>query len=280
MEEDVIMRGKWMIVMTFLLASGPAWSAEWMQESPGQRAYYNAKGDLERVELDADRDGRFEVEERYAKRRLSRREDQDGDGIWERSFSWKKDGSAVLVEDRGKGPVQKTWYGPDGAVRRVDKDAERDGRFEAAWLYRKGELEKVVKPGGTWFYHGGQLARAELDENRDGVPEKREHYQAGRLERTEELTPKGKVRCLWTFDRHGKPLWAEEDTDGDGRREVRREYRPDGTILRTLDGEGDGITEVRERFTADGRLISREEDLDGDGVFDLRTGRITSKGEK
>lgn len=275
------MRSQWIIGMAFLLMlAGPSWAAEWMQESPGQRAYYDAKGNLERVELDVDRDGRFEVEERYAKRRLSRKEDRDGDGIWERSFSWNKDGSAVLVEDRGKGPVQKTFYGPAGAVRRVEKDADRNGRFEAAWLYRKGVLEKVVKPGGTWFYSDGKLARAELDENRDGSPEKREHYRDGRLERTEELTPKGKVRCLWTFDQRGKPLRAEEDADGDGRREVRREYRPDGTIVRTLDADGDGVTEVRERFNAEGRLVSREEDLNGDGVFDLRTGRITGKGEK
>jgi len=33
------------------------------------------------------------------------------------------------------------------------------------------------------------------------------------------------------------------------------------------------VAEIRELFAADGSLLSREEDLDGDGHFDLRLGR-------
>jgi hypothetical protein len=43
----------------------------------------------------------------------------------------------------------------------------------------------------------------------------------------------------------------------------------------TTDSDENGVPEIRELFSKAGTLISREEDLDGDGVFDLRTGRLS-----
>ena len=256
----------------------PLWSraAEWVQESPGQKAYYDNSGQLERLELDADSDGRFEIEERYRnQRRVERREDLDGDGRWERKFVWKMDGSAVLTEQGRKGKLQKTHYGADGAVSRIEKDGDGDGKMDSTWEYGAGVLQRVCKPRGVWHYRDGKLSRAELDEDRNGRNEKIEYYQDdGRLAKVEELAANGKVRCTWTYDRNGKPLRAEEDTDGDGRSDCRRQFRQDGTMEQTVDADQNGVPELREVFSGDGRLISREEDLDGDGVFDLRTGRV------
>ena len=67
---------------------------------------------------------------------------------------------------------------------------------------------------------------------------------------------------------------AEEDVDNDGRREVSRVYRKDGSIRLTVDADGNGTPEIREYYSAKGRMLSREEDLDGDGIYDVRTGRV------
>lgn len=268
-----------MLFLQMLLMPMLAQAAEWVQESPGQKAYYDSRGQLERVELDADGDGRFEAEERYRnQRRVERREDLDGDGRWERKYIWQKDGSAVLSEQGRKGKLQKTYYGPDGAITRIEKDGDGDGKMDSTWEYGSGVLQKVRKPRGVWHYQNGKLSRAELDGDRNGRTDKIEYYRGdGRLAKVEELAENGKVRCTWTYAQNGKPQSAEEDTDGDGRCDRRRRFQQDGTMEQIVDADENGVPEIRELFTGDGRLISREEDLDGDGVFDLRTGRVIKK---
>jgi antitoxin component YwqK of YwqJK toxin-antitoxin module len=268
--------GKWLIAIAMLIGgAGPVMAAEWVQESQGQKAYYDAQGRLERVEIDADRDGRFEIEEQYADgKRLKRREDLDEDGFWERQFTWDRDGSAALREGGRKGEVQMTYYEPGGAVRRIEKDTDRNGTPEDVWEYRGGILYRVSKPGGTWYYQEGRLSRAELDENRNGSIDRIEYYdQGGRIEKAEELAAGGKVKTRWFYDRQGRPLRAEDNLDGQGRPQSRREFGKDGTVERVVDADRNGVVEIRERFAADGSLISREEDLDGDGHFDLRLGK-------
>lgn len=263
-----------MTVLCLLAAAGGAAADEWVRETPGQKAYYDEDGNLTRVLLDTDGDKRFDAEETYAGRRVSRREDRDGDGVWERRFTWQKDGSVQLVEDRGKGSVQTTWFDARGTILKVEKDKDRDGSPETTWHYDHGVLQKVVKPRGVWLYREGQMVQAEFDSDRDGRIDRREYYSRGHMQRAEELTPSGKVRCLWAYDKEGKPSKAEEDADGDGRKEVTRIYGADGSITLSVDADGNGKPELRERYSPKGQLVSREEDLDGDGVFDLRTGRI------
>jgi hypothetical protein len=257
-----------------LLVSGWSAAEDLVQESPGQKACYDAEGNLVRVRLDTDGDKRFETEERYDGRRVSRREDRDGDGVWERQFSWQKDGSAILVEDRGKGARQTTWFDARGAMIKVEKDKDRDGRPETIWYYDRGMLRKVVKSRGTWFYKGGQMVHAELDTDGDGRIDRKEYYCKGRVEHAEEVNGSGKVRCAWTFDTSGRPLRSEEDADGDGRKEITRVYQKDGSMNVSVDADGNGNPELRENYSARGRMIGREEDLDGDGVFDVRSGRV------
>ncbi|MCD4688907.1 MAG: hypothetical protein K8R55_06200 [Desulfuromonadaceae bacterium] len=265
------------IISLLLFAPGVSSAAEWVQETPGQRAYYDSRGQLERLEIDADRDGCFETEEHYRKqRRVQRREDLDGDGQWEREYRWHKDGSAELTEQGRKGKLQKTFYGVDGAVTRIEKDSDRDGTFESKWEYNAGVLQRVTKPRGMWHYNKkGKLRRAELDEDRNGRTERVEYYQGvNRLAKVEELAANGKVRSTWYYDSNGKPQRAEEDTDGDGRLDCQRRYHANGTMEQTTDADENGVPEIRELFNASGTLISREEDLDGDGVYDLRTGKL------
>jgi antitoxin component YwqK of YwqJK toxin-antitoxin module len=257
-------------ISLLLLASGVSLAAEWVQESPGQKAYYDSRGQLERLEIDADRDGRFEAEERYRNQsRVERREDLDGDGQWEREYRWHKDGSAELTEQGRRGKLQKTFYSADGVVTRIEKDSDRDGKFESSWEYHAGVLQRVTKPRGGWYYNKkGTLLRAELDEDRNGRIERIEYYQgANRLAKVEELAANGKVRSTWHYDANGKPQ----------RPDCQRHYHANGTMEQTIDADENGVPEIRELFSAAGTLISREEDLDGDGVFDLRTGKISNQ---
>jgi antitoxin component YwqK of YwqJK toxin-antitoxin module len=267
-------------IFLLLSASGVSLAAEWVQESPGQKAYYDSRGQLERLEIDADKDGRFETEESYRnQRRVKRREDLDGDGKWEREYLWHKDGSAELIEQGRKGKLQKTFYAVGGTVERIEKDSDRDGTFESTWEYSSGVLQRVTKPRGVWHYNKkGKLRRAELDEDRNGRIERIEYYQGvNRLAKVEELTVKGEVRCTWHYDANGNPQRSEEDTDGDGRLDCQRQYHANGTMEQTIDADENGVPEIRELFNGAGNLISREEDLDGDGVFDLRTGRVSKQ---
>jgi hypothetical protein len=263
--------------MVLLVAPGPGASAsgEIFREALGQKAWYGKDGELLRVDLDEDRDGRFEGRERYENgRRLERDEDRDGDGVWERRFRWDRDGTATLTEDAGRGPVRRSRYAADGTLLAAEEDAERDGTFESVWEYRGGQLQTARRPDGVWRYDAGGLRRAELDENADGRPERVEYYGSeARLERVEELTPAGAVTCVWYYGPDGTAERAEEDRDGDGRRESVRRFLPGGRVDRTVDRDGDGRPEIREVLSGDGVLVLREEDLDGDGRFDLRTGR-------
>lgn len=264
-------------VLVLLLTVGNLLAAEWVQESPGQKAYYDSRGQLARLELDADRDGRFEAEELYRhQQRLERREDLDGDGRWEKKYRWHEDGSAELIEQGRKGKLQKTYYSASGAVSRIEKDSDRDGKFESSWEYTDGVLQRVTKPRGVWHYNKkGKLRRAELDEDHNGRIERNEYYQGGnRLAKVEELAANGQVRTTWHYDANGRPQRAEEDTDGDGRLDCQRCYHANGTMEQTIDADENGVPEIRELFCSTGNLLSREEDLDGDGVFDLRTGKV------
>ena len=264
-----------LIVTTCLLLNvGMAVAEEWVQESPGQKAYYNADGKLMRVLLDTDGDNRFETEEFYKGRRLSRREDRDGDGVWERRFTWQKDGSVRLVEDRGKGPIRTTWFDAKKTIVKVEKDKDRNGKPNTTWLYKDGALEKVIKTHGTWYYKDGEMIRAELDSGGNGRTDRKEYYHKGRLDHVEELSSSGKIRRLWFFDQRGKPIRVQEDADDDGRREITRIFHKDGSMEQIVDADGNGIPELRETYSTKGRMMGRDQDLDGDGVFDLRTGRV------
>jgi antitoxin component YwqK of YwqJK toxin-antitoxin module len=267
-------KGLLIVAACLLLCVVGTAAEEWVRESPGQKAFYDTAGKLRRVLLDTDGDDRFETEEVYAGRRLSRREDRNGDGVWERRFTWQKDGSVCLVEDNGKGPIQTTWFDAGEVIVKVQKDKDRDGKPETTWFYEDGALEKVIKRRGTWFYKDGEMIRAELDNDGNGRLDRKEYYQKGRLDHVEELSPSGRIRRLWSFDENGKPVRAEEDADKDGRREITSTYHKDGSMDRNVDADGNGKPELRERYSAERRLISRDEDLDGDGVFDLHTGRV------
>lgn len=271
-------RGRWHLIGWALWAVAcSAWAAdEWVKESPGQRAIYGPEGELRRVELDEDRDGRFEVVELYESgRRVERREDRDGNGVWEMRFEWEADGTAISVEALPGGGVRRTWYDGDGTVTRVEEDQDGDGKSDAVWEYRDGTVARATNAKGTWTYEGGVLQRAEVDADGDGRAERVEVYEDGKIARVEERPGGDGIRSLWFFRPDGQPDHVEEDQDGDGRREATRTFEQDGRIERTVDGDGDGKPELLEVYSADGELLSRREDLDGDGVYDLREGRVS-----
>ena len=249
--------------------------AGWVRESPGQRAHYADDGSLEKVELDADGDGRYEIVETYRSgKRTERREDRDGDGVWERVFRWSPDGTAVCTEDLGKKGLRVTTYDAQGRIRRVEVDTDRDGTPDSIWEYEDGRVVRAREPGKEWRYENGVPVEARIDTDGDGRPDRVERYGAGgKVTRVEELDPSGRVKRVWTYGPDGKVTGMEEDTDGDGRFEVRAEYSPDGSFVRRVDHDGDGVWELRERYGPGGKLLVREEDLDGDGTYDVRQSR-------
>jgi antitoxin component YwqK of YwqJK toxin-antitoxin module len=145
---------------------------------------FRQNGEIERIELDENGDGRADRVLHYdlETNQIHRvEEDADGDGA---SDSW-------------------TEY-VDGRIARRRGDGDGDGQIDTWSFYRNGEIsrhERDTSGDGfrdrTGYYRNGKLVREEHDRNGDGVPDAVIHYDS--LER---------------------PVRREEDNDGDGRPDV------------------------------------------------------------
>ncbi|HVR71861.1 MAG TPA: hypothetical protein VMT87_13550 [Vicinamibacteria bacterium] len=159
------------------------------------KAFYDRWGRLQRLEYDANGDGRADQVAHHDGARTPRtiEVDDDYDGVVDRWEDYDPAGQLVRVgtSRRGRGPDVWTTFGPDGQPARKEYDEDGDGR-----------------PDRVETLAAGEVAAVEIDQDRDGRADRWQTWRAGRLT-AEEL-----------------------DTDGDGRPDHRLHYGDDGGVLR------------------------------------------------
>lgn len=127
--------------------------------------FYDQQGALVRQEIDTTGDGRPDIWIFYANGRIERiEEDRTYQGrptVWTHYVDGVRRWQAL--DTNGSGVVDaRQYFDPDGKVVRVERDTDRDGRFD------------------LWgFYESGVIVRAEQDLNADGTPDKFLFYREG-----------------------------------------------------------------------------------------------------
>lgn len=130
---------------------------------------------------------------------------------------------------------------------------------------------------------GGAPLLREEDADGDGRPDLWTAYEGStRREMWQDDTGQGKPNLHVTFGDGGIAV-AQVEIDADGNGLVERLFAYEGGQLsgELRDTTGDGRLDRKERFDSDGSLTVREEDLDGDSEYDVRTryrsGRMISR---
>jgi antitoxin component YwqK of YwqJK toxin-antitoxin module len=188
--------------------------------------------------LDADRDGRPEIEIAYDQKSgqlLSRREDTDYDGLFDVENTYDERGQTIARnEDTNADGKPDRWTSfASGRATRVEVDRDGDGVRDGFYTYRDG-----------W------RAFEEHDTDNDGEIDRRVEYADHR--RSLEI----------------------EDRDLDGRMEMRTYYGDGDVPVRAeIDRNGDGKPDVWEHYAGSAAtqvsLERKEEDVNGDGNVDV-----------
>lgn len=157
---------------------------------------------LIRIDYDYDRDGRVDVRTFMKNGRVERLEgDADGDGRVDRWEYYGPDGQLLRVGgSTGHDGVQDSWAYRSGDDLRLDLSTRRDGVVDR-----------------REFYHASVLVRTESDTDHDGHMDTWEEYEGGRLARVL-LDDRGLGRPTrrLTYGRDGS-VRVEVAPDGDGR---------------------------------------------------------------
>jgi hypothetical protein len=151
------------------------------------KAFYDRWGRLQRLEYDANGDGRADQVAHHDGARTPRtiEVDDDYDGVVDRWEDYDAAGtlSRVGTSRRGRGPDVWTTSGPDGQPVRKDYDEDGDSRPDRVETLAAGELTAVAidqdRDGRAdrWqSWRQGRLAGEELDTDRDGRPDRRLRY--------------------------------------------------------------------------------------------------------
>lgn len=99
----------------------------------------------------------------------------------------------------------------------------------------------------TWFDDNGRMEKEELDGDFDARVDWVDHYQGG------------------------KRVLSEIDTDHDGGFDLVKYYEGGKIRRKERDTNGDGRPDWWEYFDDAGKVIKTGQDMDGDGVMDLRS---------
>ena len=153
------------------------------------KAFYDRWGRLQRLEYDANGDGRADQVAHHDGARTPRtiEVDEDYDGVVDRWEDYDAAGKLARVgtSRRGKGPDVWTSAGPDGQPSRKEYDEDGDGKPDRVESLRDGAVAGVEidqdRDGRTdrWqSWKGGKMTAEELDTDRDGKPDRRVRYGA------------------------------------------------------------------------------------------------------
>jgi hypothetical protein len=143
--------------------------------------YDDKTGRLKRLELDSNKDGKYDTWTYTEGTRIERIEiDRDHDGIVDR-WEYYADNKLARVgsSTRGDGVVDEWAYADEhGVLQRIETDTDRDGQIDKWQIFAP-----PAKPGGP-----ATLAMVEMDTEKRGTPTQRLVYRAdGSLERSERV---------------------------------------------------------------------------------------------
>jgi hypothetical protein len=198
------------------------------------------------------------------------------------TFQYYQDGEIARVEqDRnhdGRIDGRTTFRG--GKRQRGELDGDGDGRFETLQRFDDPRWSMVVETDGDGdgrcealaYYKQETLRRKETIDPATGLPARIEEFGPdGRIVRSREKAPGAAGGNIdWTIDGNESAVRAEQDSDGDGRPDLWYHYA-EGHIERVEeDRNRDGRPDLWEEYDRSGAVVSRREDLDFDGVADIR----------
>lgn len=170
--------------------TGPDGTKYHLVDKGPYKAYYDAWGRLQRIEYDANGDGRPDHVARHDGRRSPYQldVDEDFDGRpdrWERYDAEGRLEKVGTASAPGRAPDLWAVPGPEGTVARREHDEDGDGVPERVELLRDGRVAEVQVDADrdgrldrwqTW--EGGRLAAEELDTDGDGRADRRLRYDA------------------------------------------------------------------------------------------------------
>ena len=243
--------------------------------------YHIEKGQITRITHDQNGDGVVNLLELYRNGKLVERSiDANGDGgieerllfdedgsLTERRLDTNQDGNPDLLEAYRDGSIYlrqwdqnqdgmgelRIFYTSEGETERLEKDVSLDGRMDTFQRYKDNRLTLVEK-----------------DTNGDGKIDVRISYDNGRQKKAlMDHDHDGRFETTHWYDR---PPWTrvtELDADGSGHADRRSYFMRNILRRRDILKKDTDLVESRENFDEKGLLLSRAEDRDADGRWDI-----------
>ena len=207
-----------------------------------------------------------------------------------------------LISDTDFDGQPDTWqYYTEGALSRVEKDENRDGKVDLKVFYANGQKTFLVRDTGfdgyfdttqkyddpEWtmivlqdinrdektnirtFFKDSTLRRKETDENLDGVMDVVEIFdENGELSTLAEHR-QGKPWLTWYYEPGEILVRGEEDKNQDGAVEIWYLYENGRLTMVEEDTTLDGNPDLWETYDETQAVVKRERDLDYDGTPDF-----------
>ena len=142
------------------------------------------------------------------------------------------------VDHDHDGVLDERWtYSPSGQPLRVDADRNFDHKIDYIGHYERGSLVTTESDDDfdgrfetRLFFRAGNLDRSETDADGDGFNEWTSSYRHGVIESSTTLEPSTGMPLRIEHFKLGQLIEAEQDTDRDGRLDVRLHYGQLGEV--------------------------------------------------
>jgi hypothetical protein len=144
--------------------------------------------------------------------------DFNNDGVLDEKWFYSPRGTMVRLEldrDLDNKPDYIAQYNPRGELSSAKSDEDFNGTFETKYFFRRSNTDT-----------------AQTDADGDDYPEVFSYFETGILKSTEYRNPKTWKPVRIEHYKLGKPVYADEDTDGDGNLDTRTKYSEYGKELR------------------------------------------------
>lgn len=157
-------------------------------------------------------------------------------------------------------------------LKKIEKDTDNDGKIDRIiHVTDKGLTERFdidTNADGVMdrfqYYENGVMVCAERDTDFDGVIDAKDFYEKEKRVRFEQLDKSGRLNQTIDFDAQERPREFRRDTTGNGLLDTVYVYVDGAMPLSTQDTNADGKVNIRVRYKND-NPVEKESDRDGDG---------------